>query len=186
MNGILPASKPKMTRQELKELIRKAHPDYTIPDIAFVGVRGYYKNTMGKVGINDRCLYDDAIFILTNEEFLSFNGNCDPGAFRPGIANLKAGIWPVYKFDLHKGLYLALCQRGGTVTVLRDKKDEDTGEFGINIHKGGHNVTSSLGCQTIPPSQWSDFILQAQKYAAKYIGVDWKKKHDYTYILLEQ
>lgn len=49
----------------------------------------------------------------------------------------------VYKVDLHAGKYLALCQRGGPVTVWRDaNKDsvldhdvpEDTGFFGVNIH----------------------------------------------------
>lgn len=186
MANIIPTVKPKLSRQELIDRIKHKYPEWKIPPILFAGIRGYYKNTMGKEGINDRALYDDAIFILAKDEFIPYNGNTDPGAFRTGIANLKPGIWEVYKFDLHNGKYLAICQRGGKVTVIRDKKGEDTGMFGINIHRGGFSVTSSLGCQTIPPPQWEDFITNAQKYAARYIGNGWRAKSNYPYVLLEQ
>ena len=185
MGKMVPDKKPQLTRDELVDKIRTKFPEYKLQPFSIVGIRGYYKNSMGAQGVNDRKLYDDAIFILTKDELVSYNGNTDPGAFRAGIANLKPGIWEVYKFDLHNGKYLALCQRGGVVTVLRDQKGEDTGMFGINIHKGGFTVTSSLGCQTLPPSQWEDFILKAQKYASRYIGTNWRAKSNYPYILLE-
>ncbi len=181
---ITPLSRPKITREELIFLINKHYPDFILPDFFVTGIRGYYKNTMGKFGENDRKLYDDAILLIGKDDFLAYNANTDPSAFRLGIANLKPGVWPVYKFDLHRGKYLALCQRAGAVTVIRDGKGEDTGWFGINIHEGGLKVTSSLGCQTIPRNQYKFFIEQAQQLAKKYNGKNWKRQ-TYTYVLIE-
>lgn len=181
---IIPANTPQIKKEEVIALINKAHPNFIPPDFFITGIRGYYKNTMGKPGENDRKIYDDAIFLIGKNDFFAFNANTDPGAFREGIANLKAGIWPVYRFDLHKGKYLALCQRAGKVTVIRDGQGEDNGMFGINIHQGGINSTSSEGCQTIPKPQWQKFISNAQLLAQRYYGKDWKKKV-YTYVLLE-
>lgn len=162
-----------------------------------IGVRGYYRDTMGQPGMNDRRIYDDAIVILTDNVFASFNANCDPNGFRPGhgtgdakgMASLKPGFWPVYRFDKHKGQYLALCQRAGVVTVLRDGDDgkpyEDTGEFGINIHCGGVETTSSLGCQTLPPSQWNTFIELAKGEAVRAFGFGKWRETTIPYLLLE-
>jgi lysozyme len=103
-----------------------------------------------------------------------------------GIASLDAGLWYVHKFDLHDGRYLALCQRLGQVTVTRDGKPPypDTGMFGINIHKGGYNTTSSLGCQTIHPDQWPAFIELAADQAQRWHGARWKDVV-IPYVLLE-
>lgn len=181
---ISPPFKPKMNKSELIQLIYTHYPDFNSPDFFIAGIRGYYKKTMGDPAKNDRNLYDDAIFLVGEDDFLPFNANTDPAAFKHGIANLKAGVWPVYKFDYHKGKQFAICQRAGKVTVIRDGKGEDTGMFGINIHRGGLFTTSSLGCQTIPRGQWPDFIKNAQILAEKYYGVDWGKKV-YTYVLIE-
>lgn len=180
---IIPASRPQITRQEVLELLKAAHPDFVLPDFFTLGIRGYYQDTMGE-GKNDRNIYDDAIFIIGKEEFIAFNGNTDPAAFKLSIASLKPGIWPVYKFDYHKGQYMALCQRGGPVTVIRDGTGEDTGNFGINQHKGGTWGTSSLGCQTIPPVQWQEFIDTCMQLAKKYFGKTYREQI-YTYVLLE-
>lgn len=182
---ILPASRPQIKRKDLLKLLKEAHPDFVLPDFFTLGIRGYYQDTMGKPGENDRNIYDDAIFIIGKEEFVAFNGNTDPAAFRLSIASLKPGIWPVYKFDLHKGQYMALCQRGGPVTVVRDGKGEDTGMFGINQHKGGTWGTGSLGCQTTPPQQYDEYINTCLETAKKYFGKNYKDKSDYTYVLLE-
>ena len=91
------------------------------------------------------------------------------------MAKLKPGAWFVHIFDKHKGQYLALCQRRGDVTVVRDgtPDTEDTGSFGINIHRGGYNTTSSEGCQTIHPSQWDSFIGTAVDQAKRFYNAKW-------------
>jgi lysozyme len=191
MSNNVPGSRPQITRQQLVDKIAAAHPGYILPDFFTCGIRGYYKDSMGKPGQNDRMIYDDAMFVVGKNEFFAYNGNTDPSAFRLGIATLKPGIWHVYKFDLHRGKklppYLALCQRAGPVTVVRDGKGEDTGNFGVNQHRGGIWSTSSLACQTVPPSQYDGpdgYITKAQLIAEKYYGPDYKKLV-YTYILLE-
>lgn len=172
-----------MTRAELMALIHEQQPGFVLNKFAVVGIRGYYMDTMGTVHENDRGIYDDAIFILTDSQLFPFNANTDPSKYSPGIAKLRPGVWSVYKFDKHKGKYLALCQRAGNVTVDRDGKGSETGMFGINIHKGGFLTTSSLGCQTIYPDQWDDFIAKCQKFAKSSFG-DKYTSLVYTYVLL--
>lgn len=190
---MIPGKTPQITREELAALLLKQYPTLTLDKFAVIGLRGYYKNSMGDVGENDRAIYDDAIILLSENELHTFNGNCDPSKYQKGIAKLKAGVWPVYKFDLHSGKYLALCQRAGNVTVIRDADNledtttgdkEGTGMFGINIHKGGYNTTSSLGCQTIYPTQWARFIATAQRLCENSYGKDYKKQI-YAYVLID-
>jgi lysozyme len=125
-----------------------------------VGVRGYYSDTFAPSG-NNINVYDDAMFLISANGYYSFNANTDPSIYKPHVARLKAGVWQ-YKLGIHNlskaknRQYPALVQ-AAPVTVVRAKEGEDTGFFGINIHKGGVNTTSSLGCQTIPPSQWNGF-----------------------------
>lgn len=165
-------------------------PNYT-PDkwpIIIVGIRGYYKRTMGNPEANDRNIYDDALFILTPDTFKSFNGNTDPSLYRDGIAVLQAGIWPVYKLDYHRGkkTYPAICQRLGPVTVDRDNgKKNHSGNFGINIHNGAWGSTGSLGCQTTHPSQWDEFYDTVEAAAIRQWGSRWNQE-TICYILLNQ
>lgn len=186
---IKPLSLPKMSRQELILKIKSAHPDLDITGMAIVGIRGYYKRSMGNPTANDRAIYDDAIFILAENNFFGFNANCDPSKYKPSIAKLKAGVWPVYRFDIHGGKilqYPAICQRAGDVVITRDGvKGEIRGSFGINIHKGGYKSTSSEGCQTIYPEQWDRFYLTAKRIAIELYGDPGYKKQNITYILLE-
>lgn len=182
---IVPEKRPQIKRDDLIAKVQAVYPDYDLPKLLWVGIRGYYKRTMGDPTTNDRAIYDDAIFIIGESEFITYNANCDPSRFTRGIANLKPGIWPAYMFDKHRGQYLALCQRAARVTVIRDGKGEDTGMFGINIHRGGNYGTSSAGCQTIPPSQWTDFIDTSVSLAKKYYPSRWHREA-YTYILIEE
>ena len=180
--GIKPTSRPQLSH----DLVRKRMLDagMTAP-VAVHGIRGYYKNSMGKPGVNDRGIYDDAQFVVTLDEVRSFNGNTDPSTYRAGhgtgdakgMAMLKPGLW-TFTLGLHRGQYLALRQHG-TFTVLRDGKEgpySDTGDgFGINIHRGGHNGTSSLGCQTVVPEQYDEYISMVLNAVKKfYPKQDWR------------
>ncbi len=181
--GLKPVSTPKLAQAAvLRNLVARGVTEKT----AILAVRGFYSSADSK-GENKRAVYDDALFLVGPTFFGAFNANTDPGAYRrghgrgsaKGMASLKPGTYRVHKIDLHNGAYEALCQRAGDVTVYRDadvavslgdtlvieerRVYEDTGSFGINIHRGGFNTTSSAGCQTIWPEQWPYFIDKAKE-----------------------
>jgi hypothetical protein len=196
---VLPSSRPRLTQADLASKLAPFNLDRGKHPLVVVGIRGYYMDTMGQPGVNDRGIYDDAIFIDSADGFASYNGNTDPSKFRPGsgfndrtkgIAKLKAGVWLAHKLDYHgsrvHGPYRAICQRLGKVTVIRDGTPpyEDTGNFGINIHKGGYQGTSSEGCQTLHPDQWDSFINLAMDLAKRYFGIKWESTV-IPYVLIE-
>jgi hypothetical protein len=196
MPAIVPATKPRLHSAELDEMLtRYSAIDRDRYPFVVVGVRGYYRDTMGVPGVNDRGIYDDAMFIYSPSVLAAYNGNTDPSRYRKGtgtgaakgMASLKPGVWYVHQFDMHRGKYLALCQRAGPVTVIRDGTPnyEDTGsDFGINIHRGLYDRTSSLGCQTIHPSQWDSFIHLAVDQAKRYYGATTWRSAVIPYALL--
>lgn len=193
---MLPAARPRLSADALHSLIAPFQIDRQKYPLVVAGIRGYYLDSLGVKGKNDRGIYDDAIFLDSVNATIAFNANTDPSIFRvgtgkaegiKGIASLKPGVWYVHKFAKHKEKYLALCQRAGEVTVLRDGKTaqyEDTGNFGINIHKGGYNTTSSEGCQTIHPAQWESFIATAKSETQRSFGNKWQQVV-IPYVLIE-
>lgn len=174
---LVPPSRPLQSRAETDQLIHDGwltQPGKlpVVPAVVLVGIRGYYRDTMGAPGRNDRGIYDDAIILRSSTVHAAFNANTDPSVARKHVAVLKAGVWR-YQVGTH-GLskpkaqrYTALVQ-AGDVTVIRDQEGSDTGYFGINIHRGGYTGTSSLGCQTIFPDQWPAFIALVQSELKRY------------------
>ncbi|WP_461551991.1 lysozyme [Sinorhizobium meliloti] len=169
ISQLLPLHRPKQTAAVTQAVLRKFHD--LIPEdgrddaVTVVAVRGYYLNTMGKEGANDRGVYDDAIFVVEPDGVHSFNGNTDPGRFARGIAKLKSRQAMRYRpgphgFSRKNGPYPAFRQDSNCI-VIRDETGEDTDSpadrFWINLHRGGITSTSSLGCQTVPPHQWNEF-----------------------------
>ncbi len=181
---MIPASTPKKTHDEVKALINEKYPEILSQyKVVLLGMRGYYKKTMGNPDKNDIGLYDDAIFVLSTEAFASYNANTDPSNNdKIGRATLKPGVW-MYKKGKHgisrKRPYSALVQ-AKEVTVKREKKGEETGFFAINIHKGGLNTTGSEGCQTIYYLQWSSFINLVYEQMTRF------KQIEIPYILIEE
>ena len=196
---ILPKSgRPAITHEMLETLLVPYKDELQDYALSIVGIRGFFPS-IGPSGENDRNVYDDAIILRVPSLhiFAAFNGNTDPSRIHQGfgtsqqtkgMAVLKTGVWPVYRFDKHNGNqpHDAICQRSGKVTVIRDGNPPypDTGNFGINIHRGGYTKTSSLGCQTIPPEQWEEFYTMASDAAKKLWGSAWKDK-TVAYVLLE-
>ena len=180
---MIPQLRPRQSQAETERILK--HYAVDLEECALLGVRGYYRDTMGKPTANDRGIYDDAIFFLSPEAFIAFNANTDPSAqYRTGLASLVAGHVYLYKVGTH-GLskpadrrYTALVQ-ADQVLVRRDGKGLDRGWFGINIHKGSNSTTSSLGCQTIPPDQWPSFITLVRDQLKRF------KQTEIPYLLIE-
>lgn len=169
---MLPADRPRQTLGDVQEWLAPhigAGRIGTADKVLLVGKRGYYARTMGPTAGNDRGIYDDALFIVAPDHFTAWNANVDPSITRPGVAVLKPGVWH-YKPGPHgvtfnrPGYPYPAFVQADAVTVARDGKGDDTGWFGINIHRGSKTTTSSLGCQTLPPAQWDLFrdTLKAQ------------------------
>lgn len=203
MSTLSPTTKPRLSesdvRQQLSAALQrlsegvKLQALWTACPVVLFARRGYYRDTMGKPGINDAGIYDDAAWLVTPDAVLPWNWNTDPSvigwnrALGKPYAMLKEGIWPFVK-GLHKGKVKAWRQpyaeqakaaklgevftdwrKLGHFTVLRDANRpgvpvyEDTGYHAINIHNGSELGTSSWGCQTAPPRQYPDF--QKRSYA---------------------
>lgn len=184
---MLPPSRPKMTKLDvLKEM--STFPDLENYKVKVLGIRGYYKKTMGDPNKQERNIYDDAMFIVGPDFFTAFNANVDPSANREGIASLVAPQIVYYKVGIHgvsgKNPRQAFRQDSFGIKVWRDGKtgimqDNSGAPFWINIHDGGWTTTSSEGCQTVPPSMWKEFNSSLKDQLAKY------KQARFPYLLIE-
>lgn len=188
MANKIPNSKPQISAKDVDKILAAKKIDLKKFPVNVVAIRGYYLDTMGAKGTNDRGIFDDCAIVKSPTLYTTVNWNTDPSSYRKGrgtggskgMASLKTGVWP-YQIGKHKGKGPAGTQ-AGKVTVIRDGLDgdyADTGMFGINLHWGSAVGTSSLGCQTAPAAQWPSFInplvAELKRYGQKvfnYILID--------------
>lgn len=168
--------KPQITKDESRE-IKAANK--VIDEVVLIGIRGYYLDTFGKRGENDRNVYDDVILLLSPRRFKAFRANTDPSVYRAGIATMKTGVHRYYK-GKHKKRYWALRLVGEQVPVSRDGQNGTKVGIALNIHKGGNRTTGSEGCQTLMPNDWDEFIELVYEEMEHY------DQANIPYILIEE
>lgn len=172
---MIPRSRPQEKFAQVADRLIKSTlwKDDKVGRLSVVAIRGYYLDTMGKVGVNDRGIYDDAIFVIAPGLFRSFNANVDPSIYRSGIASLMAPQVVRYAPGLHaigRPTQHQAFRQQSDVIVVRDGgkgngkplgngrfQDSPSTRFWINLHRGGNTTTSSEGCLTLPVSQWDEF-----------------------------
>jgi hypothetical protein len=152
--------------------------------------------------------FDDAIFVFYKNEnknwvYHAFPATTDPGTYwlrQPsepqGTGILAEGQYEgVYQIGLHRGKYIALVQRLGTVTVIRDYNRDaildfnngtrQTGYFGINIHHANsEGVTKkvdrySAGCQVLANIEDFNKLMILANHQSDLYG------NSFTYTLID-
>ncbi len=154
-----------------------------IRPVMVLAIRGYYMNTMGKPGTNDRGIFDDCFALIGPNYYKTFNGNCDPSKEKPGIATLLPG-WHEFRPGLHnyKNPYEAFrtANAAEVTPVLRDGKNGIQQGHTINLHAAGEFNTNSAGCQTVFKPQWKEFKEDAYRILKEM------NQKTLPYLLLEQ
>lgn len=187
--AIKPKSKPQAKPEEILNILKA---NKVTEKVALVCIRGYYLDSMGVKGKNDRGIYDDAMFWVSPEGVVPFNGNADASKYRKGkgsgaekgMASLNPGVWR-YKTGMHNGsVPHPAFRQAAPVKITRDGTNgnyQDTLQSSINIHMGGANGTSSLGCQTVPVDQWNAFKEYGYMLLKRY-GLE----KNFPYVLIEE
>ena len=164
---------------------------------------GYQWPTLHIVGVrskaNEKNKFDDQIYLINGPMLQIFSGTTNPGThwlknlLNPkGTAVLKPGQYvDSWKLGMHQGKYQALTQ-AKPITVYRDgdkddvaeeTKVEQTGLFGINIHRANPSTVSSIidkwsaGCQVLNDPKQFATLLAACKASGKQL---------FTYTLLRE
>lgn len=151
--------------------------------------------------------FDDKIIVFFKDDLgkwndFVYNATTDTGTYwlnnplsNEGSALLKDGQYiDSHKIGLHKGQYTALVQSKPLVVIRDYNRDavldfnngkEETGLFGINIHRANSNGTTinvdkySAGCQVFAnATDFSNFIDMAQRHSKLY-------GNNFTYTLVD-
>ena len=164
---------------------------------------GYQWPTLHIVGVrskaNEKNRFDDRIYLINGPIMFPYTATTNPGThwlknlMNPkGTAVLKPGQYvDSWKLGMHQGKYQALTQ-AKPITVYRDgdkddvaeeTKVEQTGLFGINIHRANPNAISSIidkwsaGCQVLNNPKEFHHLISSCKNSGKEL---------FTYTLLRE
>jgi hypothetical protein len=190
---------------EINQLIRfMRSQNYIVYDQPYrLNIVGYRSNSTKPNA------FDDFIFTFYKNKDNKWEGfespaTTDTGTYwlnnpmnSKGSALLKEGQYrDAYKIDLHAGKYKAVCQRLGKVTVYRDyNRDavldfdngrEETGMFGINIHRASSQGTTkyvdkySAGCQVFSDADDFNKFMQLAEESRNRYG------NKFTYTLIDE
>ncbi len=179
---------------------KKAYHLATRPfELNIIGVRSMYPVQNS---------FDDMIHVLhkrANAQWFinSFKATTDPGTYwlknlmnPKGTAIVKPGQYKnSHRIGVHRGKYQALVQQN-PLTVYRDDNKNDvidwaaakqeTGIFGINIHRASINGTTvyvdkhSAGCQVLADSNNFDLLMHLAHQHKKLYG------NNFTYTLFNE
>lgn len=180
-----------MKHYDQQQLItRFAQLGYQWPKFHLIGTRS-------KADVPDA--FDDVFYLIDGIQMHVYTGTTNPGVYwqqnfgtKKGVAVLKPGQYiDTWVLGLHHGDYTAWTQ-AKPLTVYRDgDKDgkseagpiEETGMFGINIHRAHEAHTStvvakwSAGCGVFNnPVEFNEFITLSKKTGQKF----------FTYTLLDE
>jgi len=164
-------------------------------NINVIGCRNKSTNAITNV-------FDDKLYLAYKEagiwKLKEYTITTDAGKYymkiklinKKGCGILKEGQYSGYSLRLHQGKYLAFCQTYGNVTVYRDNdKDneydfinEESGSFGVNIHKAGKDSTYvdsySAACQVFKKEiDFNEFLEIVKRYKST-------KGNRYNYTLI--
>jgi hypothetical protein len=120
MPTLLPATgKPRLSTTELEALLRPFDLDRGQYPVIVVGIRGYYKNSMGAPEVNDRGIYDDAIFVHSPSVRPPIMGTLTPLGTARGTAQVVTRAWP--RSTPARGMCISLTNiTGATSRCARD------------------------------------------------------------------
>lgn len=175
----------RISQEEAQQYLKKATALPGSGTVMVLAIRGYYLNSQGAPGENDRGIYDDAFILIGPNYFQTFNANTDPRKHEKGIAQLLPG-WHSFRQGWHgygkaSGHQAFRCSNPDEVSpVLRDGQNGIQKGFTINLHSGGYTNTNSAGCQTVQKDQWSEF----QKEAYRLMNAEGQKH--LPYLLIEE
>lgn len=169
---------PQIREPKVLEILHANDLSLSTQPVQLVIIEGYYLDSMGKVGRNDRGIWDDALIWITPTAYQAFQGNTDPSRYRAGVGSgSNKGIATLaygkhtYRPGTHKGKP-GFFRPADKVRIYRDGPNGTSYIDHIsdaNIHNGSiTGGTSSLGCQTIPYFKWKEFrdlgYSELQKY----------------------
>lgn len=186
--------KPCLSAKEILALAKPFSKQLKNQPVFLMAIRNYFREGVREEGQDSKWIYGDALFLYSPSCLVSFHVNTDPTVKRRkkvterGTPILKAGCYMVHRFDNFrsgKQVYAAIMQRAGNVDISRDGEDApDVISKGMDILKGGLNLTHPEGAQCVHPMEWDPFLLMVKDQFRRYHARDWSKAV-IPYILLD-